>query len=356
VVYSSSDGRSWDNGTGVDASPTTLDTRPGQTVYVRVAAANDGGVSLPSETIGARRSSDGWAPILVVSAFDRLEVSNLVWDTPSSSLGDVVRMDLLRINAFDTAVAHGEAVANAGWYFDTAADERLADLDLAAYDLVIWVAGEESTADETFTHTQQDLLRSWVGHGGALWVSGSEVLWDLDYRGDDQDQAFANEVLGATMQADDAGTWEVDGAGLLEGLVLDFGEEHGAPYPADYPDVLEGEGTPLATYPGVGHAALLTGSVALFGFPFECIGDPDTRAEVATRLLPELVPGYEAPEPEDTDQPQDSADPGAFPGELERSRIQGGCGCSPTAYSAGVTLSWLGAILLGVRRTRGRLP
>ena len=355
MIYSSVDGRSWDGGTAANASPAVLDTRPGQRVYLRVAAVNEGGVSLPSEVLGARRSPDGWAPVLIVSAFDRLEVSNLVWEDAGSSLGDVVRMDLQRINTFDTTVAHGEAVAAAGWYFDSISDERLGDLELSDYLLVIWVAGEESTADETFTHSQQAQLRNFVGTGGALWASGSEILWDLDYRGDDDDQAFASELLGARMAADDAGTWEADGEGLLAGLVLDFGEEHGAPYPAEYPDVLEGSGEPLASYPGVGTAALLSDGVALFGFPFECIGDPGAREELAARLLPVLAPDYDAPEPQDTDTPDDTETPGSFP-SYERQRLDGGgCGCGDGGVPA---LAWLGSLLaagLGMIRRRERI-
>jgi len=362
-VYSSTDGKSWDGGAEADASPLTLDTRPGQRIYLRVAAVNDGGISLPSEVLGARRSPDGWAPVLIVSAFDRLEVSSLLWEDIGGSLGDVARMDLLRINSFDTTVAHGQAVADAGWFFDSIADERLDEIELDDYPLILWIAGEESTTDETFTRAQQDRLRSYVEAGGALWASGSEILWDLDHRGDANDQAFAAEVLGATMAADDADTWQVDGEGLLEGLALDFGEDDGAPYPAEYPDVLEGSGETLASYPGVGSAAQLRDLVVLFGFPFECIGDPDTRTAVAARLLPVLVPDYDLPEPEDTDwpddtdSPQDSAAPGDFPGKLGRERLEvSGCGCSGAGRIAGLWLLVMLAALAGSRRRQQPIP
>ncbi len=355
VIYSSTDGRSWDSGVAASTSPVTLDTRPGQRVYLRVAAVNPGGASLPSEVLGARRSPDGWAPVLIVSAFDRLEVSNLVWEDVGGSLGEVVRMDLLRINAFDTTVAHGQAVAEAGWYFDSIADERLSEIALEDYLAVLWVAGEEATADETFTRAQQDQLRAFVEAGGALWASGSEILWDLDHRGDEDDKAFASEVLGAGMAADDAGTWEADGEGLLSGLVLDFGEAHGAPYPAEYPDVLEGPGDPLASYPGVGSAALLQGKVALFGFPFECIGDADARAELAARLLPVLAPDYDLPEPQDTAWPEDTAAPGSFPDDLDRQRLETkACGCSDGGRSAVAWIAVFMALSLSATRRRRR--
>jgi len=367
VLYTSADGRSWDNGTAVEGSSATVQAGLGQTVYLRVAAFNAGGVSFPSEALGARRSPDGSVPVLVVSAFDRLEVSNLVWEDVGLSIGEVVRMPLERINAFDTAVAHGEAVREAGWYFDSVSDEVLGELDLTDYALIWWVAGEESTADETFDSAQQALVRDFMQDGGALWATGAEILWDLDYRGDADDQAFASEVLGALMEADDAGTYAVDGTGLLAGLQLDFDEADGAPYPVEYPDVLDSDREPIASYAGGGLAATLGEGVALFGFPFECIGDPLVRAEVATRLLPALVPDYEAPElPEDSGLPDsglrdsgplasglpDSGVGGGFPGDLQRVLMdEGGCGCGGRRVGgAWLGLTALGLGLLGRRR------
>ena len=83
-------------------------------------------------------------------------------------------------------------------------------LELAQYQSVIWLAGEESTADESFDDEQQTLLRGYWEAGGTLWTSGSEVLWDLDYRGTESDRAFAVEVLGAAMADDDAATDAAD--------------------------------------------------------------------------------------------------------------------------------------------------
>ncbi len=361
LLYTSADGRSWDKGTEVQGTSTTVSARQGETIYLRVGAVNSGGVSFPSEVLGARRSPDGLARVLVVSAFDRLEVSTLVWEDVGSSIGEVQRMFLRRMNAFDTAVAHGEAIVGAGWYFDSIADERLSEVGLDDYDLVIWVAGEQSTSDETFTSSQQDRLRSFVEGGGALWASGAEILWDLDYRGDASDQAFASEILGAGMADDDAGTTAVDGVGLLAGLTLDFAEADGAPYPVEYPDSLDSTREALASYAGGDVAAVLGQGVALFGFPFECIGDEAARAELAARLLPELVPDYDPPEPEDdTGLPDDSVtarDSGAsgpFPDGAGRVRMEPArCGCASTRSAVGF-LSLLCALLVPLRRRHMR--
>jgi len=346
IVYTSPDGRAWDNGTAVTGTSTVLDTPWGDAVFVRVAATNDGGTSFPSEVVGGLRSGDGTAVVLVVSAFDRLDTGLLGWDELPYGLGDVRRMDLRAVNPYDTSVATGEAIAALGWPFETISDERLADLDLTPYRLIVWVAGEESTEDESFSDAQQGIVRAWVEGGGALWVTGAEILWDLDYRGDESDRAFADEVLGALMASDDSQTTVVSGEGLLAGVgPLDFGLEVGAPYPVEWPDVLDSDREVIARYAGGDVAAVLGGGVALFGYPFECIGDPSSRHEVAAALLPALVPDYEPPEIPEVD----TGDPDQLLGRVPLSGM-GGCGCGGVPGGAGWVALIGGLLALGRRR------
>ena len=153
------------------------------------------------------------APVLLVAAFDRLRSSNLVWEEVPS-LDWVVRMPLERVNGFDTTVPAGTAITQAGGYFDSVSDEVFADMDLSDYHLIVWTAGQESTEDETLDHDQQMAVRNFLTGGGAVFVTGSEVLWDLDHVGDADDQAFAADILRAQMKADDAGTEMATGKGL----------------------------------------------------------------------------------------------------------------------------------------------
>jgi MYXO-CTERM domain-containing protein len=240
--------------------------------------------------------------------------------------------------------------------------------------VVVWIAGEESTADEALSDAQQARLRDHWSGGGSLWVSGSEVLWDLDYLGSATDKAFAEEVLGATMAADDADTWTAEGVDLLAGLTLDFSEEGGAPYHNEYPDVLGSDRTVIAEYAPGQAAAILGERVAHFGFPVDCIGDESTREEVALRVLDALLPGWEAPDltepgdtgapdsdPSDPDRPgglpEDSGQlgPKGSPGEsVELSKL-GGCACSSTARER-PSAAWFGLLLLGALRRRKTGP
>jgi len=339
LVYTSKDGRSWSNGTAVTGTTTTLDVLAGPATFVRVSATNDGGTSFPSEVVGARRSPEGAAPILVVAAFDRLDAELLPWDT-APRVGSIRRMWLPRVNPFDTAAVTGRAIEGAGYYFDIVSDEAFDDLDLGPYDLVVWVAGEESTVDETFTTSQQAKLRAFHDDGGALWASGSEVLWDLDFRGDTADKAFAHEVLGATFASDDAGSDIVTGEGVLDGAgPLDFAEADGAGYPVEFPDTLTSTRDIVARYGGSAAAGVLGDGVFFLAFPFEAIGDDAVRAEVARRLLP----GVDPPDPPD---PPDTGGE-----DWVRHEIPAQCGCSSAPGALSGVLALL-PLVVAVRRRR----
>ncbi len=206
-------------------------------------------------------------------------------------------MNLAQMNAFDSVAAHGRAISSAGWAFDAASDEAVADLMLDTYRIVVWAAGEETTADGLFSRAQQDQVRTFVEGGGALWVSGAEVLWDLDAQGSTDDQAFADEILGALMDSDDAGTDRVDGEDILAGIPMDFGLDVGSAYPVEFPDSLTSPGTVIARYSTDGVAGTLTGTVAIFGFPFEIIADASSRdAVAAAELLVALAPACVPPD------------------------------------------------------------
>ena len=284
LVQTSVDGRAWADHSAVSQLSASIAANGGDLVFARVVARNEGGVSFPSAVVAARRGQD--APILLVNAFDRLDSGQLDLQDLGGALGEVARMDLARINAGDILVPHALAIAAAGWPFDSAEDDALGSLD--PYSLVVWATAEESTLDASFDDAQQAAIRAFVGEGGALWATGAEILWDLDERGDDDDRAFALEVLGAGLAADTCNCDRAEGDGALAGLTLAFGE----PYPVEWADELASEGEVLARYPDGAVAAAMTGRVALFGFPFDALNAAEVRAEVAARLLPLLVPDW----------------------------------------------------------------
>ncbi len=331
LVQTSTDGRAWTAGTKVDGTEFDIDAATGDLVFARVVAVNDGGVSFPSSVVAARRG-DG-PPLLLVNAFDRLDTGLLPWEDLGGSVGEVRRMDLQRLNAGDILVPHALAVAALGWPFDSVEDESLPALD--DYRAVVWATAEESTVDASFSDAQQATIRAYVEGGGALWATGAEILWDLDAKGDADEQAFAEEVLGARYASDDCECTRATGRDILAGVEMSFTEV----YPVEYADALDPEGTVIAEYPDGTAAAALHGTVALFGFPFEAIDDEAVRAEVAAAVLGALVPGYEPPV--DTGDGDESAGgeagSGDPPGTLARPEAPGACGCA-----TGSAAPWFG--------------
>jgi hypothetical protein len=353
VVQTSPDGRRWDTGVPVTGTSTVLDVAPGAFLFARVIATNPGGRSFPSAVVGGLRSHDGEPAVLVVDAFDRFETGQLDWEDPGAGLGPIRRMLTDRVNPYETALTPGLAISEVGWPFDTVTDDALADLDLSRYRLIIWSAAEESTVDDTFSEAQQAALRAYWSEGGALWAHGAEILWDLDAKGSTADKSFASQVLGATLANDDAGTDQAAGVGILDGLDLSFGALT-APYPVEWPDVLQTSRPVVARYATGGTAGALGERVALFGYPFEAIPDPATRAEVVRRILPALVPDYTPPGPsDDTDSPDtDSLDTDESPlaEGPNRTRIRAGCGCAARPEAGGAPYLILAAMVIWTRR------
>jgi len=293
-VYTSTDGIGWSNGIPVTGTTayTLAGLSPGQLLFVRVTGTNDGGESFPTETLAVRVGDD--AGVLLVDGFDRLNRTMLVPDYDPVE-GYNLRMFLDRMNTYGYAVQHGQVISCP---FDSASNEAVRDGDVALndYAVVDWILGEESTQDETLSDQEQTLLANFLDGGGALFISGAEIGWDLDYLGDTGDRAFYNDYLRADYVGDDAGTYEVAPApgSIFDGLPA-FRFDAAGMYDADYPDVIAPtEGSTLAlTYSGgAGGVAAVQYEdganpcqrLVHFGFPFETI-HPDDRADVMARVM-----------------------------------------------------------------------
>ncbi len=274
-VWTSADGLVWARTDAVVETGTShvLAGLPdGDPVYVRVMAYNATGEGEPSDVYAATPSTSA-SRILVVDGNDRWD---LQWENTRGAGHDFVR---------------SVVEAMPGRTVDTVAAEELPDL--SAYDAVIWLSGEESSDDVTFTASERDAVEAYLGGGGSLLVSGGELAWDLDYLGDADSIAFYNDWLHASYVGDDADTYS---AGPVAGGLFDGVGELGFLTPArmvvDFPDQLApaGGGKAELTYLGGagGTAAISYGGayeVVNLGFPIEAIDGVDTRSEVLDRIL-----------------------------------------------------------------------
>jgi hypothetical protein len=291
-VYTSHDGLGWDDGQVVSGTAHTLnDFQGNELVFVRVTAVNAGGESFPTPVLAARAVPypvTGLMRVLLINGFDRIDRHGLLLeDDPTEGIN--ARLFPEQINSFDYVIEHGEVITPP---FDSALDEALRDGDvgLSPYGVVDWILGEESSVDRTFDAAEQAALAAYLDDGGALFVSGSEIGWDLVARGNGPD--FYRTYLGADLMGDDANTYLVTPTvgGLFAGLgSIEFRDN----YDADYADRL----TPLAgsvaalNYVGgengtaaVQYDAGDCSRVVYLGFPFETIATAQ-RPAVMARVL-----------------------------------------------------------------------
>ncbi|MGI8905396.1 MAG: fibronectin type III domain-containing protein [Candidatus Sumerlaeaceae bacterium] len=306
VVYRSDNGYGFSNPVtivgGATLSTTITGLQTNHNYYFQVAATNAGGESLPSEVLGVRMPSAGTAPVLVVNGFDRFDYLMSPRDTITSNTGSTsnaspTTIGVIRprkMNSFDYVVQNGEALAACTRAFDSASNEAVSagQVPLAGYSAVIWICGEESYITRTLDATEQALLTTYLGTSGNLFITGSEIGYDLV--GNSGGSSFYQTQLGATYVADSS---TVTAASGLGGSVfasigsVDFSLTGGAPYEVEAADVISPQvGSAAAmSYTGPGTTAAVqragTGKVVYVAFPFEGIGSSTTRNEVMNAVM-----------------------------------------------------------------------
>ena len=217
VVYQSTNGYGFGDPVvlGNVLTTTISGVAAGETRYFRVAATNAGGESMPSEVLAIRRPAQGAANVLIVNGFDRLrrQIDPLLTFTqPPAYAGQTIERAVWpRSNSYDYVVQHAEALAASGYGFASCANEAVTDgyIMLGNYDFVIWILGTESTEDATFSSLEQTKVTEYLTGGGALFVSGAELAYDLVNQV--HGVTFAQDTLRVGFSSDDANTYSVTG-------------------------------------------------------------------------------------------------------------------------------------------------
>ncbi len=260
-------------------------TAPSDTLYVRARVESAAGISDPSDVYAV--SVRAGPRVLLVDANDRWQRQ----PTNENPMGAA--------HAF--MVAYAEAIPD-GMAIDTCPNEAISGTDavvLAAYDVVIWATGEEAQSDESISAAEQQLLADYLAIGGAMFVSGAEVAWDLDAQGNGlataNDATFARDSLGAAYVGDDAGVFVVEGApgGIFADRThnarIGFWTPGGifVAYPDELAPVADAQACWRYLGPGTigGVQSASEPAVVDFGFPFESIDAAPERALVMQRVL-----------------------------------------------------------------------
>ena len=305
VVYQSTNGYGFGNPISVGnvTNFSVSNLTAGVDYYFRIAAANAGGESFPSEVVGCRPPAAGTSPkVLFVNAFDRFDrTTNLKQDfaaqnyVPPGPTGGNERVLPRRINAFDYVVPHGQAISAYGMAFDSCHHHAITNdlVTLTNYPIVIWESGNESTTDESFSSAEQTKVAAFLAGGGNLFVSGSEIAWDLDRSSGPTtaDRNFFHNQLHAYYVADSSGSWNFNAnntalfAGNTNGT---FDDGAKGIYLVGFPDVIAP--TNYGALAGINYSNVASGAAAVvyngtagggkvvyLAFPFETITSASAR-------------------------------------------------------------------------------
>ncbi|MBA4149910.1 MAG: immunoglobulin domain-containing protein [Verrucomicrobia bacterium] len=324
VVYRSADGYGFGNPVSVSGSSTTSVTLTDVAVdtdfYYRVAAVNAGGESLPTETVGCRRSSNSSdARILVVNGFNRFERTQNLRQSPTvrgwkppGPTGTFQRVTPRSNNSFDYVVQHGKAIDVYGMPFDSCNRQAVANnqVNLGSYNIVVWMGGQQLTG--TLDSTLQSRISTFLAGNGSLFISGSEIANELGKASaSSANKLFLQNQLRATLASDSHTNSQTRSFVAVSGSIFagnpsgTFDDGTKGTYWVQNPDRLTpASSTAAINYSGgIGGAAAIQyngssggGRVVFLGFPFETITSAATRNaymyDALTFLNTSLPPGW----------------------------------------------------------------
>ena len=261
----------------------------GESYFLSVVAKNSLGNSEPTEMLGIVPSNNE-VNVLIVNGFDRVSGTN---------------------NTFDYIRQHGSAFNNHGQAFDAASNEAVTNqqVDLLDYQFVDWILGEEGTSTSVFSYSEQNLITAYLESGRFLFVSGSEIGYDLEDQGSTTDKDFYQNYLKADYISDAAGGHEgvYSGYGysgsIFEGInIISYDDGSHGTYNVDWPDGIKplGGASFCAAFSGVdqnssggmgiqyiGSFGLsnLTGGLIYLSVGFETIYPEDKRNEIMSKII-----------------------------------------------------------------------
>lgn len=289
-LYASADGLTgWTllNGAISPAATSTVVTGllPGQSRYFYLTAVVVA-QSIPSDVYGLRLGT-GAAEILLVDGYDR-------WVTQTGfSNGE----------NHDFAADHGRAIAAHGNSFDTCANEAVgAGVNLGGHGAVIYALGDESTVDETFSSSEQTNVAAYLESGGALFVTGNEIGWDLGRTSQPApDQLFYLTYLKAAYVADDSNDYSTTGTSgvgsCFDSHSFNFGNGGDAPYLPGFPDLITTAGGSTGAleysagnlagiqYKGTFGSGSTPGALVYVAFAFETVYPESSRLQMMSDVL-----------------------------------------------------------------------
>ena len=243
VVYTRTDNGDWDNGVRIENTSYSFRADEGVRYDIRVQAGNDGGVSLPSETLSAYIAPKEKGNILILNAFTRVSgpeyyegktYAGIVSQSHGVGYGKDIsfigeqydhtiqhqwinddecgwgscycdqQATLTMGNTFDYPMAHGRILAEKGYSYISA--NAYAIDTIVGYDAVDLIMGKQKTtilgtdtSFQCFTPKLQTILTAYLKSKGRLLISGAHFASDMK---SDSEKSFAKKQLHCTYRCD----------------------------------------------------------------------------------------------------------------------------------------------------------
>lgn len=287
LVHLSTNGINFPNSVLLDKQNLIITNLNTDTVYyIKLQAVGTDTSSYSEVLTGIPNTAE--KKVLIVNGFDRAYLGNT---------RDFIKM-------------YASAVKNYGYNFESTSNEAVTYglINLNNYDIICWILGTESTVDETFSLSEQNYVSSYLQNGGALFVSGSEIAWDLDYKGSTTDKNFFWNFLKAEYVADAPNnqsntfyTAEGIAGSVFDGITnINFDNGTHGTYNVSWPDVINGKNGGVNSlkysnlsslnsagivYKGLFPGGTTNGGLVYFGFPFESIYPESKSFEVMNKVL-----------------------------------------------------------------------
>ena len=343
IVYTAVDDNGFDAGTFTRENSYQFIPERDHMYRFKVTAVNEGGESMPSETLAAYIATESKGTVLIVNGFQRLSGPETVitdstqgFDILSDpgvqymispilsgaqqiftldsidseeevSLGigdDSLNGDLLAGNTFDYPVIHGRSIAQAGWSFISCSREAVQDgfINLTDYYVVDLILGLQKRSAQdticnkdysTFPSSMQKSIRSFLQKGGKLLCSGSYV--GADMISEIKDESFTSEILHYRWDGPLPSYTYTQIKGMRSKADIRRKANKDG-YGVTKPDVIipVGLASTLFTYSdsrltaGVGYKDRTCATLTL-GFPFESIESPRERDRIMKSALTYLT-------------------------------------------------------------------
>jgi hypothetical protein len=289
-VYTSTNGTTFSAPTTLIKSNLILSAlTSNQLYYVKIEAYNATySVTSATSEVLAAVPCNYQDSLLVVNGFDRASTSN----------------------TYNFVIQHAGAIKSNNKNCSSATNEAITDalINLSTYKAIDWILGKESTVNETFSASEQTLVSAYLKQGGKLFVSGSEIAWDLDNSGTVADKSFFANYLKASYVSDapnnQASTWyksvnETSNSIFNFTDTIYFDNGTNGTYNVDYPDVIAPVNGGVSTlqftnlitnksgiyFSGLFPSGTVAGKLVYLTFPFETVYNTAKRTSLMNDIL-----------------------------------------------------------------------